>query len=357
MWLVTVIRAPQALRERQQRALWIAVALIAIAMTLHMPEVLEAAGAWLDPFALYLASHLITIADGTALVCVVLMAASKRRAVLLWCATAVVVSAAMVWIYAATPMAQPEDGALPALYWWIFSVYHFAAMVCCIAVCWRYAFQARDWTLRGGLLALGAGLTIVCLMWVVLMDSLLTGDTRWIGYFTALEFVEALLVAAGAMLPVLNSVFRAIRNFRIHRKITPLWRDLVESVPHVALAPSRLRGYPGELRVYRRIIETRDAILTLRDYVTLETLDHIREYLAGRGIDDEPTFTACWIEVARHAKANGVDPQPHAQDITRLGGDDVRSETAFLLDVARVRATAPVLELRNQPDLPGYSRT
>ncbi|RJQ84660.1 hypothetical protein D5S19_16205 [Amycolatopsis panacis] len=337
-------------------------ALITVAMTLHMPEVLTAAGRWLDPFALYLASHLITVVDGTALVCVVLMAASKRRGVLLWCATAFVVSGSMVWIFATTQMPRPEDSALPTIYWGIFSVYHFTAMLCCVYVCWRYAFQARDWTLRGGLLALGAGLTIVCLMWVVLMDSLLTGNTQWIGYFTGLELVEVLFVAAGAILPVFNSVVRAVGNLWVYRQIAPLWRDLVESVPHVALGAtqSRLGGYPVELRLYRRIIETRDAILTLREYVTLETLEHLRAYLAKHRIDPpdrEPTFTACWIEIARRAKATGERPQPHAQDITRLGGDDVRSETAFLLDVARVRATPLIQGLRNQPDLPGYSRT
>jgi hypothetical protein len=74
-----------------------------------------------------------------------------------------------------------------------------------------------------------------------------------------------LLFAAGAALPALGGLQRWLAHYLALQRLRPLWASLVASVPHVVLGdpPGRVadlltvRGV--DLRLYRRIIEIRDA--------------------------------------------------------------------------------------------------
>ncbi|WP_433047525.1 MAB_1171c family putative transporter [Dactylosporangium sp. CS-033363] len=74
-----------------------------------------------------------------------------------------------------------------------------------------------------------------------------------------------LLFASGAALPAIGGVRRRLSHYLALQRLRPMWADAVAKVPHVVLGdpPGRLadvltiRGV--DLRLYRRIIEIRDA--------------------------------------------------------------------------------------------------
>lgn len=92
----------------------------------------------------------------------------------------------------------------------------------------------------------------------------------------------------------------------------------------------------AHLYLYRRVIEIRDAILILRDYVTPDTVHDIDQFLKQRAScgDTKPLVTACWLQIARHHMIRGTPPPPHALNTTELGGDNLDSEVKFLLKIS-----------------------
>ncbi len=67
--------------------------------------------------------------------------------------------------------------------------------------------------------------------------------------------------------------------------------------------------------LYRRVVEIRDAILILRDYVKPELLEQARQYVTEHGLPEdqiEPVIIACWLAVACQAKVQGVSPYPNS---------------------------------------------
>ncbi|RJQ75383.1 hypothetical protein D5S17_21065 [Pseudonocardiaceae bacterium YIM PH 21723] len=347
MWVATIVRAPQAVRDPRQRGIWLAVVLIAVAMTVHMAEIFTALSTLADPHVLQLGSHVVTVADGTAVLGLIVAALTGRRYVWPLVGAGGLVIAVLSWIYLSAPPPTALDTELPLSYWWLFAGYHFAAIAVSALVCWRYAHKAPHWSLAGGLYSLGLGLAVACFMWVITLNFLITHVPAWFEYFGIFKGAEALLLAVGVLLPTYNSVRHRVLLARSYYGLGPIWRDLIDGVPSVALQGQRVSlrdrlwpAYPLELRLYRRTIEIRDAILTLRDYITPAELNEIRQNLAAQGIDtsaDGPAFTAHWVEAARKAAKSGRAPLPHEDNITELGGADRPTEVEFLLQVAKNR--------------------
>lgn len=94
-------------------------------------------------------------------------------------------------------------------------------------------------------------------------------------------------------------------------------------------------------RLYRLVIEIRDAVLNLRAYVTPAIIAAAQQFAAARqtpGAQLDAAAAACWLETARRAKLAGTPPQPRVCDITTPGGESLREEIEFLLTVARFHA-------------------
>lgn len=79
-------------------------------------------------------------------------------------------------------------------------------------------------------------------------------------------------------------------------RLHPLQRTFIEAVPHIALDGPRSRvrqvlGSPStmRLRLHRQVIEIRDALLVLQDYVTPETMNHARRHITAQALPEELT--------------------------------------------------------------------
>ncbi|HET9516685.1 MAG TPA: MAB_1171c family putative transporter [Actinoplanes sp.] len=92
---------------------------------------------------------------------------------------------------------------------------------------------------------------------------------------TGLAAAGGVLVAAGTTLPVWGPPvllpWRSVRQHRAHRRLAPLWRALTAAIPEVMLtrddeAADEARPWTIDLRLYRRVIEIRDAQLLLQPY-------------------------------------------------------------------------------------------
>jgi hypothetical protein len=347
MWIVTILRALGALRDRRQRNLWLAVLLIATATTMYQQPVATVLGKLIGSVHLIdLVRHLVAVIASTALLHLVLGAANRRQRT--WALFAVAAAVTVV-LMAIDSTAAPHARSLPlmpewpSLYWFTLFGYNLIAFSIIAIVCWRYWRRARQWSLRWGLLVFGVGATCSCLLWIVFISLVITRDSAILRFVPPVTGAEEILLAAGVGLPLVPAVYRWVKNERWLWALWPLWSGLVAVAPQVRLITprSRLAGriaavLSPELHVYRMVIEIRDAILILSNYIAPGVSD--RACLVARKIspdDSDAIITACLVEAAKRAIVHN-DTYPRTVNVAELGGRDLESEIAFLCDVNQV---------------------
>lgn len=157
----------------------------------------------------------------------------------------------------------------------IYVTYLAAGMTDACQLCVRYARHTADRYLRLGLqlVALGSALGILyCValgynkiaeraQLAVLGPSLVTS--------TLLPATTCVLLVIGSTIggwgPRLTEAAERLADYRSYRKLGPLWRALAEVAPEAIPSPDMASLTIGQKR-YRRVIEIRDMILTLRAY-------------------------------------------------------------------------------------------
>ncbi len=101
--------------------------------------------------------------------------------------------------------------------------------------------------------------------------------------------------------------------------------------------------------MYRKVIETRDAILILGEHVAPGALERARSQAAGNGVPEQRAAAAALARVlkeARRAKLDGLPGQPGEGSALELPasihtsheGGDLADEARFLVDVAQAYA-------------------
>jgi hypothetical protein len=141
----------------------------------------------------------------------------------------------------------------------------------------RYAEGVLRWGLRvvasgavAGVAYFGYKLLLLVGPWVGMTDH---GDESFIS--TTLAAAAGILVAIGATMPLWgrHAVVPWLRGrqYLAYRRLAPLWRALHAAVPEVALASGHAMSgnfhrWQSRIRLYRRVIEIRDAQLVLRAY-------------------------------------------------------------------------------------------
>ncbi|MGW7574700.1 MAB_1171c family putative transporter [Streptomyces sp. NPDC054765] len=361
LWAVALVRAPQGIRSREQRPLWFAIIMIALAMSMHLDPVtavlarLVPSAHWID-----LTTHLFSIVDGTAVLWFILQAAGRHRRTALVFGAALAVMIALVLLdIGAAPHARnqiapsPNTLSVPDAYWWIFFTFHLTADTTCGLVCWRHSRQdSIPHSLRYGLRLFGTGMLLATLLWVLKLGYLGTRSTVFAPLFSPVTGAEALFIAAGVALPFLIQMRDLLRYHRSHRSLAPLWRDLVAAAPDVVLAPgNRLRAaaIPIQLRLYRRVIEIRDAMIVLRSYVTQATVDQVRRHIIDQAVPDhlaDTHITACWLTAALHSRRTGQAPMAQSLNLAGGGAQDLSEETSYLLRIAAAYRSPIVHEYR-----------
>ncbi len=347
IWIAVLLRIPAARRDRRQRGLCIAVAAAAAAMTLRLRPVDGALDVVTrDPHMTQLAMHLFGAFSAVVVLDFLRVVTGsgppRKRLHLLGAALllSLVVLDAMAPPHAQDTIA-PHGAPLPSLEFWLtLQGMHLAADTTCAVVCWRHSRRSVKGPLRTSLALFGLGTAFAALFWV---GYLLYIPLRapWIPPLLSLAMgLHGLLRAASIAIPTLLDTRRALDDARKLHQLWPLWRDLVDAVPSVALCKPRnylgeiLRPQgPRDLIIYRRLVEIRDAILVLREYVPADRAATRAPGSSGSFPGDAHAL-ARMLKEARQAKLAGVAPHTDPARLTHSGGPDLAAETAFLIRVA-----------------------
>ncbi|MCZ1010824.1 hypothetical protein O1L68_33605 [Streptomyces lydicus] len=237
---------------------------------------------------------------------------------------------------------------------------HLAADISCTALCRQYGRRTANPVLRASLRMFGIGTALSCLFWLCQLINLLHRTDRILPLLPYVMDMHGLLRAIALLTPSLWAVQGTTTEICTIWRLWPLWRDLVQAVPHVAFIKPRHRlleiVWPQaswRLLAYRKIIETRDAILVLNDYVAAGAWARARRHVAAVGVAHakvDATVLACVMSGARSAKLAGLPQQQSAGSLVGFENDDLEGEKAFLLEMARAYASAPARNFAIHPN-------
>ena len=167
----------------------------------------------------------------------------------------------------------------------------------------------------------------------------------------ALTLVGSTIPAWGARAGI-PALYRWAGRYRAYRRLYPLWRDLYQANPEIALLPApsaladALTVRDLGFRLYRRVVEIRDGHLALRPYLDPMVLASARRLCRDAGLSGEEaqtTIEAAGLAAALKARAERRPPLAKPVAPATLGGADVRSEVAVLERVARSYERSPIV--------------
>jgi hypothetical protein len=236
------------------------------------------------------------------------------------------VAAAMTILFAvASPLhADADRQILPTpgtwttltAYWLTFLTYGVTALTLGASGFGRRALKPNPWPLRASIasLALGCACGVAyCLLRAVLLVA--PGHRVVLSVHYSLA-TGVLFLGLGSVRAAGQALRKGIRQYRALRQLYPLWRAVAGAADHVVLdgrIPGRTRDGLSmanqQARLYRRVIEIRDGMLDLRDYLTADHAEAIRAGVASLSLPADQTeaaVTACWIMVTSQRKASGA---------------------------------------------------
>lgn len=228
-----------------------------------------------------------------------------------------------------------------------------------VRICLRYSRSAGQRWLRRGLrtTAIGAlmySVTVWSRSFSMVAVRLGLDPLEWEVLTPAAVGIGMPLIVAGLTMPGwgprLSALGRWCDNYRIYRRLYPLWRDLYQVTPRIALHPPTRSMTDLNYRLYRRVIEISDGLLALRSYrdpaVRRWALERGKE--AGLSGDElRAAVAAAQLKAALNAKTAGRVVPAHSpvwddgESVERCRGNDLTSEAAWLARVARAYATSP----------------
>ncbi|MGW5053591.1 MAB_1171c family putative transporter [Actinokineospora sp. NPDC004072] len=345
LWLALLVRLPGARHSQPQRRLLIAVVGLAGSVT-----------AYLNPITALLNRNTILghscgivmniwgVIASAFILDFVLAALAKRRPVPVYVG-AVAVSVALVLLDTGAGAAGCVTSISVPWYspfWWLLSAAHVVAVLPCAVLCARYARLAETRPLRIGLGLLAAGFASSTFFWSFVIIGYLVSHNAWLAAFFPLNIgITTWLMVAGVLVPVVARGLRAAREARDLRALEPLWAETTAAVPHVRLPDSAVPRRSLDFRLYRRVIEIRDALMVLRDHVDPAEIaaaqDRARD--AADPAEREALAVAYWLSAAIAARGAGNRPAdpPASSRADRPDDADWAGEIAFLRTLARLR--------------------
>ncbi|MFS8097846.1 hypothetical protein LFM09_11960 [Lentzea alba] len=336
--VVIVLRLP-AVRSAQQRPLWLMLVIMEVGHLAGFPVVAKMInGVSGVPQLADLTRGLAAVALSTALLhlAVHFHGADQRGRTTRFVLAAITMAGQITCFGMAItsgdplrPGFAPTPGALNWVmgYWFFFLTYMIGTRFVSSVLFWRLLPRVRSLP-RVGILLLALA-TAVSLVYLLSRIGSLFSTAVWlrdIGHFGAATSLA--LLALGASLAALAPLRESFVDWLDCRRLHPLWHDLVTAFPHIALQPSRSSM---RMRLQRRIIETRDGMLSLREWITP----------ADEVDGDSAESTARWIRLALQRMRDGEPKSPVVLDLVRHGGTDTETELRWLRELARAyRASA-----------------
>lgn len=310
LWTMTVVRLPTLWRGRRQRAFWGAVAALAVSRTIALPTVTDSLHA---PAA----QHLTAVVATTFLLRFVLLATDGRgrrwhlvgNTVVL--ALFVVAAAAVTGLAFGPGLLAGELTPVTAVYWTVLDVYLGTVLLIATALFWNTGTVVPAGLPRVALrvLAVGNGILGVdafvrAALTVALGAGVRLDLTPINPVAETAQAVGVLLALAGGTTAAYPRARAALSAYRSLLALRPLWTAMRDAFPEIILfSPRRavieLAGVDDvHLRLYRRVIEIRDGMLALRDFLPREAV------AAG----DPAEAEARGIAVALAQRAAGAQP-------------------------------------------------
>ncbi|MFD5410505.1 MAB_1171c family putative transporter [Streptomyces nojiriensis] len=136
--------------------------------------------------------------------------------------------------------------------------------------------------------------------------------------------------------PAASRLLEWARTYRSYRALYPLWRDLYESSPDIALEPPGASVSDLDYRLHRRVVEIRDGWRDLRPYID-RTADEGRDPAKEASAESRQAFTeAAQIKRALQAKLTHTVPRNNkdAGDFDDRDTNNFAAELAWLTQVA-----------------------
>ncbi|MFE4637081.1 MAB_1171c family putative transporter [Streptomyces sp. NPDC056773] len=360
LWTVTVWRAPSAVRSVKQRALWAAFAALTVSMTLRLPGVMRALDEWagVNNLSTLVKHWLGMIAAGAVVDFVVAIArpeTGRRLRTRHYAALTAMTAMAVLFAFFVPRPREMTDffeetagNGWAGLYYLLFIVYLGISMATATWLFWGSARHASALWLRTGVRLMGIG-TAVGVLYTLTRAGYtasrlagLTDDSSDIpvdNVTDALKYLAIGFILIGSSIPAFGVAWRTVQDGRHHRRLQPLWQDLTAVTPDIVLKTGLLRS--PRLRLYRRVIEIRDAALTLDAYTDQEVRERARRAALAAGFDPatSPAAEALRMRAAREGKARGVLPVRGAQEPAAGAGiDDLdfSTEVQRLIQLARI---------------------
>ncbi|MFJ2774373.1 MAB_1171c family putative transporter [Streptomyces sp. NPDC087300] len=270
---------------------------------------------------------------------------------------------AMVVLFATTtsPQEAPTTFAeSQAQYYPVYLTVYLAAYLCseidlCI-LCWRYSAAAPSPWLRRGLriVAMGLPCDLIyagCRAADILAGQFGTSGHAWEWLAPISVTVNGLVKAVGWTMPdwgkYLDRARELLAVYRTHRILAPLHRDLTSAVPDVVLDLERA---DIRTRLYRRIVEIRDAQWALRTWMesAITAEDHRSAKASGLTGDAlAAAVEAAGLHAALHAKQRGIKPVSPVDSPRLAEPESLVAELAFQRALTRAY-TEPAPPLPSQ---------
>jgi hypothetical protein len=353
LWAVVVWRFPALRQASWKRAPWIALAALALALSVSLPVASPAV------------DRAVGVADFSQLVkhvCAVIAAAAfldwmsvladpgHRKHLAARRPAAGLAIASMIALFIVTRRPETTSytaaitGGTAVAYLMIMYLYLGAALAVAAPVFARAARVSPGGTLRWGLRFLAAGSAFgtgfAAWMTCCLLLRVSGADTGvLLADGNAAQNAAIALILAGMCVPAFGVAWQAMRDLASLHALRGIWKELTDAIPAVSAGPVR-RGpaaavRSARIRLIRRTAEIRDAALALRCYVPPGTVDEARRRLASLGLSGpalDAAAEACWLLLAIRAMTAGA---PASEPSHRLpGGDTLRDEVRWLRKVS-----------------------
>jgi len=353
LWGIVAVRLPTLWRDARRRALWATLSSLALGRTAATPGITALAGELVpEP---QIIPHLLAVVAAYFLLRLLSLITDydtdHPRAIRGQLLLAASVLATLIILTAATPgdlktkgteLMSTAVGPTTAGYWVVLNAYLGAALAVATVLFWRIARSAPAGTLRYGLRVIATG-TFLIALYVVMKTALIAAHSLGVTLSVdrlepaagAVRTVGLIVGVIGTAMPAAGRLRLIVHAYRRLWELRPLWQVMRRTFPEVILFPRRrapleLAGVDEvRLRLYRRVIEIRDGMLTLRDYLPAGTLAEARRHVG----DDPALIEACGIAYALRRHRSGAEPTRNSDRWAEIGGE-VADEVAWLSEVS-----------------------